>query len=101
MANKNRFHPKRQKARSPQATVPRPLRVVPERKAPVQYARPFILLEDEHKKTFEYKSGAWVPHALTIAQCREQCEVKALPQQVNGRTRYEIRCPLDINSEPV
>ena len=31
---------------------------------------------------------------MSIAQCRQDCLVKELPQKVNGKTRYEVRCPL-------
>lgn len=65
-----------------------------DRKAPTKYGKPFILLEDKSYNTFEYSAGAWVPYALSIAQCREDYLVKELPQKVNGKTRYEIRCPV-------
>jgi hypothetical protein len=68
--------------------------VIPARTAPKQYGKPFIVLEDAQKRTFIYKSGAWVPHDRTIAQCRMDCEVKELPQKVNQMTRYEVRCPI-------
>jgi len=57
------------------------------------YGKAFILMEDLQKNTFEYVKGAWVPHAMTIAECRVDCQVKELPQKVNGMTRYEVRCP--------
>ena len=67
----------------------------PERKAPVQFGEAFVLLEDEEKNTFEYARGAWTPYAMSIAECRqESCQVKELPQKVNGKTRYEVRCPV-------
>jgi len=61
---------------------------------PTQYGKPFILLEDESYNTYEYALGAWVPYGMSIAQCRQEFLVKELPQKVNGKTRYEIRCPL-------
>ena len=69
-------------------------RVPLERKPPTQYGQAFILLEDELKNTFEYSQGAWVPYALSIAQCRLDGQVKELAQKINGKTRYEIRMPL-------
>ena len=65
-----------------------------ERKVPVVYGKPFILLEDDQKATFIYKEGRWLPHAMTIAECREECQVKELQQKINGMTRYEICAPL-------
>ena len=76
------------------ASVPLPSPVIRQRKPPTQYGKPFILLEDESCNTYEYASGAWVPYELSIAQCRQQFLVKELPQKLNGKTRYEIRCPL-------
>jgi hypothetical protein len=97
VAQRPRFNPKRQK----QAVVRRgapPVRepamaYVP--KPPVRYAAPFVLLEDTDKNTFEYANGSWVPYALSIAQCRQTCQVKELPQKVNDKTRYEVRVPLE------
>jgi hypothetical protein len=96
MAQKHRFHNRKNKSmvRPQRESIPREVRVRPERKAPVQYGKPFVLLEDNDKNTFEYASGAWVPYALSIAQCREDYLVKELPQKVNGNTRYEVRCPV-------
>jgi hypothetical protein len=51
-------------------------------------------MEDEQKNTFIYEGGAWVPHSASIAECRQTCQVKELPQKVNRMTRYEIRCPV-------
>ncbi|HZZ27614.1 MAG TPA: hypothetical protein VFE46_06360 [Pirellulales bacterium] len=68
-----------------------------EPKPPTQYGKPFVLLEDSDLNTFEYAAGAWLPYGLSIAQCRkENCSVKELPQKVNGRSRYEVRCPLAV-----
>jgi hypothetical protein len=77
---------------SPTRTLYRP----PEpsqRAAPVVYGKPFIVLEDDAKKTFVYKGGSWVEHTSSIAECRQTCQVKQLPQRVNNMTRYEVRCP--------
>jgi hypothetical protein len=66
---------------------------VTERQARTVYGKAFIVLEDEAKNTFIYKGGAWVPHSASIAECRQTCQVKELPQRVNRMIRYEIRCP--------
>lgn len=96
MAHKRHYSRKNQRPPSagPRAIVAPRAPVVRERKAPTQYGKPFILLEDQSYNTFEYSSGAWVPYSLSIAQCREDYLVKELPQKVNGKTRYEIRCPI-------
>jgi hypothetical protein len=66
-----------------------------QKKPPIEYGKPFTLLEDASKATFEFKAGAWVPYPLTIAQCRQNdCDVKELPQKVKFMTRYEVRCPV-------
>jgi hypothetical protein len=82
---------------APQAASPREAPRVIERKPPIQYGKPFILLEDADKNTFEFKGGAWVPHAMSIAECRLECQVNELPQKVNLMTRYEIRYPLSAD----
>jgi hypothetical protein len=61
----------------------------------VVYGKAFILMEDAEKNTFVYKAGAWVPYEATIAECRQTCQVKALPQGVGKMTRYEVRAPED------
>lgn len=63
---------------------------LPER---VVYGKPFIVLEDEAKNTFVFKAGAWVAHTSSMAECRQSCQVKMLPQKVNKMVRYEVRCP--------
>lgn len=96
MAQRPRYNPKRQK----QAVVRRGAPAVREPaipyvpKPPVRYAAPFVLLEDADKNTFEYANGAWVPYAMSIAECKQTYQVKELPQKVNDKTRYEIRVPL-------
>lgn len=96
MAQRNRFSNQQRKKSNyarRDAPPPEPPRSL-ERKAPTQYGTPFILLEDTEKNTFEYAAGSWVPYTLSIAECRAECQVKELPQKVNGKTRYEIRLPL-------
>lgn len=78
---------------SPEARGLRKPPAVTERAQPVVYGKPFILLEDREKKTFIFQGGSWVPHSESIAQCRESCQVKELPQRVNQMVRYEVRCP--------
>jgi hypothetical protein len=75
-----------------------PLAAQPEKKIPVVYGKPFTLLEDEQKKTFEFKAGSWIPYLMSIAECRQTCQVNELPQKVNRMTRYEIRCPVAPHS---
>ena len=96
MAKRNRPNNKRPKPhmRAAQAAMTREARVIPERRPPTQYGKPFTLLEDDKKNTFEYAGGAWVAHATTIAEYRVECQVNELPQKVNRMSRYEIRCPL-------
>src|SRR5687767_583377 len=96
MAQRPRFNHKRQKKRStaPHTSTPREAPRTFEKRAPVQYGKPFVLLEDVNKNTFEYKSGAWVPHSMSIAECRLECQVNELPQKVNSMTRYEVRLPV-------
>jgi hypothetical protein len=98
MAHKRHFSNKRQKSRGA-APPPPPLRsAMSEKSLPVAYGKPFVLMEDENKNTFVYKGGAWVPHAMSIAECRQECQVNELPQKVNRMTRYEVRCPLTMES---
>ena len=65
-----------------------------EPKEPVDYGAPFIVMEDADKNTFSYNGSAWVQHRMTMAECRLQCQVKLLPQKVNGKLRYEVREPI-------
>ncbi len=97
MGKKKRFHGNRPKKRPNRAShVPPPLAALPtEKKPPVEYGKPFTLLEDESKATFEFTGGSWVPYSMTIAECRQNsCKVQELPQKVNRKTRYEVRCPV-------
>jgi hypothetical protein len=85
---------KRQLARTDSST--RSLRRPPdvtERPPPVVYGKPFIVAEDENKNTFVFEGGSWVPHTASIAECRQTCQVKELPQRLNKMIRYEVRCP--------
>jgi hypothetical protein len=95
MAQKRRFiQNKRQAARAPLEN--RALRHAPEpieRPRPVVYGKPFFVLEDAEKNTFIYQAGEWVSYTSSIAECRQTCQVKELPQRINGRIRYEIRAP--------
>jgi hypothetical protein len=94
MGNRNHNQGKRPNRRG--AAPPPAVRQPPtaaERKPPVVYGKPFILLEDSQKSTFIFKSGKWVQHDLSIAECRVDCQVKQLPQQINGMTRYEVCTP--------
>ena len=59
----------------------------------VAYGKPFIVMEDEAKKTFVYKAGSWVEFEFSIAECRQSCQVKQLAQKVNRMTRFEVRSP--------
>ena len=63
-------------------------------KPPVIYGKPVTLMEDPQRNTFEFKNGAWIPFALSIADCRRDCTVKELAQKVNQMTRYEVRFPV-------
>ena len=64
-------------------------------RAPTVYGKPFIIMEDESKKTFVYQSGSWVPHDMSIAECRQASyQIKELPQKVNRMTRYEVASPV-------
>ena len=77
------------------APPPPPLRAAPtEKKLPIVYGKPFILLEDDQRGTFIYHGGQWVRHSRSIAQCRSDSQVKELPQKINGMTRYEICSPV-------
>lgn len=95
MAQKRRFNQSKRGGRfaAPETRMLQRPPAVTERAAPVVYGKPFILLEDKEKNTFIFKAGAWVPHEDSIAQCRQTCQVKQLPQGVNNMIRYEIRCP--------
>lgn len=100
MGKKKRFHGNRRgkKNNSRGSHAPPPLAPLEasEKKAPLAYGKPFTLLEDETKATFEFSGGSWVPFSMTIAECRQNsCQVQELPQKVNFKTRYEVRCPVD------
>jgi hypothetical protein len=41
-----------------------------------------------------FNAGQWVQYQKSIAQCRQDCQVKELPQRINNMTRYEVCEPL-------
>lgn len=86
---RGRPEPRRTSSRLETPAAPKP-----ERKAPVVYGPPYIVLEDEAKKTFVYDGGAWIPDSMSMAQYRQTCQVKELPQKVNRMIRYEVRSPV-------
>jgi hypothetical protein len=100
MAQRRHHNAKRQK---PRAGAPHPAAVrqpvaAAEKKPPITYGKPFVLLEDDQKDTFIYSAGQWVRHAKTIAECRRDCQVKELAQKINGMTRYEVCSPLSLGT---
>jgi|SRR4051812_17257686 len=96
MPQKRRFNQnKRPQGRSSSPdtrTLRRPPEVI-ERPRPVVYGKPFVLVEDSEKNTFVFQGGEWVAYSASIAECRQTCLVKELPQRVNNRIRYEVRIP--------
>jgi hypothetical protein len=62
---------------------------------PVVYGKAVVVLEDGEKNTFLFENGAWIPYGHTIAECKRNCLVEALPQKVKNMTRYEIRRPVE------
>ena len=94
MAQKRRFVPtKGPLARQgPTRSLQRPPSIS-ELPALVVYGKPFIVAEDENKNTFVFQGGNWVPHGATIAECRQSCQVKELPQRLGRMIRYEVREP--------
>lgn len=96
MGSRNHHSSKRHKNRT-HAPAPASVRVAPapvEKKPPVVYGKPFVLMENDQRATFIYSGGQWVPYDKTIAQCREDSQVQELAQKINGMTRYEVRSPL-------
>ncbi len=90
--NNRRPKPKPRRSNAPPLLAPLE---IPRSKPPIEYGKPFTLLEDQSKTTFEFKTGTWVPYSMTIAECRRQSfQVNELPQKVNRMTRYEVRLPL-------
>ncbi len=98
MARNNRFQPRggKRKGRGGVAPPRPPAATAADRPPPTVYGDPFVVMEDESKGTFVYKSGAWIAHSMSIAECRESCQVTELPQKVKRMTRYEIRCPVEM-----
>ena len=85
---------RRQTPHSPsRASGPRPVPAPFEKKPPVVYDKPFVLLEDAQKNVFIFKAGQLIQHAKKIAEYRQDSRVKELPQKINDLTRYEIQCP--------
>jgi hypothetical protein len=98
MGRRDRHQSKRQKPRAAAtaANFRAPVPVL-ERKRPVAYGKPIVVLEDGQKHTFVYAGGQWIPHSKTIAECRQDCQVKELAQKINGMTRYEVASPVASN----
>ena len=96
MAPKNRFGQKQNKSSKGGVRGAAHREPLPplQRKPQIEYGKPFILLEDRDKNTFQYARGTWVPYDMTIAQCRLDGQVKELPQKVKDMTRYEVRLPV-------
>jgi hypothetical protein len=91
MGQRNRQHAKPHKRRADSAgPTLRALPTAGEKKAPIAYGKPFVLLEDGNKDTFIYSGGQWTRHTRSIAECRVDSLVKELAQKINGMTRYEI-----------
>ncbi|MBL9095212.1 MAG: hypothetical protein JNL96_28595 [Planctomycetaceae bacterium] len=86
----NRRHSSPRAAAAAPPPTPRPVK-----QPPKQYGKPFILLEDEKKNTFEFQGGSWVAYPRSVAECRIDCDVKELSQKVNRMTRYEVRLPIE------
>jgi hypothetical protein len=96
MANNRQRQNNNKRSRGFDPTSPtRSLRRPPEptSQAAVVYGKPFVVMEDEAKKTFVYKAGSWVEFEFSIAECRQSCQVKQLAQKVNRMTRFEVRSP--------
>jgi hypothetical protein len=95
MGQRRHHQSKRSKPRAAPSSAPaRPPVPTFERKPPVRYGKPFILLEDAQKSTFIYNGGQWIRHTKSIAECRLDCQVTELAQKINDMTRYEICAPL-------
>ncbi len=96
--NRPRFQrPKQRRNSPPQAaslgSAAAPL--VVEKPRPVVYGKPFLVLEDSHKKVFVIQGAQLVPHDKSIAAYRSDSQVTEMAQKIKGLTRYEIRAPLD------
>jgi len=95
MGQRGRHHNKRQNPRTA-STAFRAPPLVMEKKVPVIYGKAIIVMENAKKETFVFAGGKWVAHVKTIAQCREDSQVKELNQKINGMTRYEVCSPLPV-----
>ena len=91
MAGRRPSHNRGGRQSAPRYAPPAPPTPRPERQPKPVYGKPFVLLEDDRKNTFEFVGGAWVPYSRSIAECRLDCQVTALAQKVNNMTRYEVR----------
>jgi hypothetical protein len=99
MSKRRHQHEKRSKSRGSSGTpLARPPVPTFEKKPVIQYGKPFIVLEDAQKATFVFTNSQWVPHDKTIAECRVDCQVKQLPQKINGMTRYEVCAPIALDA---
>jgi hypothetical protein len=96
MSKKSHYAGKKTRAHLASGTRSAVVREVPvyEPKIPVEYGKPFIVMEDGEKNTFAYNGSAWVSYKMTMAECKLECQVKELPQKVNGKVRFEVREPI-------
>jgi hypothetical protein len=97
MGQRRQHHHNNKRQNRPASAAPvlaRPAFESIERKPKVTYGKAFILLEDAQKNVFVFNAGQWVQYEKSIAQCRQDCQVKELPQRINNMTRYEVSEPL-------
>ena len=97
MAQKHRSHHNKRPAGRSFSPDTRSLRRPPditELPPAVVYGKPFVVAEDADKNTFVFQGGEWVAYSASIAECRQTCLVKELPQRLKDRIRYEVREPL-------
>src|SRR3954453_9505537 len=97
MGQRRQHHHNNKRQNRPASAAPvlaRPAYESIERKPKVTYGKAFILLEDAQKNVFVFNAGQWVQYEKSIAQCRQDCQVKELPQRINNMTRYEVCEPL-------
>jgi hypothetical protein len=66
-----------------------------ERRPAIVYGDPITILEAADKTTFVFRNGDWMPYSMTMAECRDKCQVTELPQKVKQMTRYEVRYPIE------
>lgn len=94
MAQRRPFDHQRQNRSARVPTIVKPIVTALPKVEPKRYGKPFVLLEDTAKQTFEFQNGAWVPYGRSIAECRTDCQVTQLAQKVNNMTRYQVCLPL-------